>query len=205
MKNWKNQLTYFFKTQLTIMLVFNFFLLLAYIPFIIFSFVVFNMLEVKKGLDIYSYAACAVPVIVFFCCGVYYKNAKTYYLSSFTPRHILFGAGKKDSIKPPIVRPTNIILRYLPIIFPLIYTLVCGLFYEKVRFNPLILLVNTPYNWIFLTPAWYMVFSESRLNSLFLPIILPGVSYFFFFAGYLLGDKTPFKKFLKDKSKQANK
>ena len=201
----KNGWLYFLKTQLTVTLVFNFFLLIAYIPFIVFSFVVFNMLDVQKGMDLYSYVACAVPVIVFFCCGVYYKNAKTYYLSSFTPRHILFGAGKKDSVKPPIIKPKNIILQYLPIIFPLIYTLVCALFYEKARFNPLILLVNTPYNWIFLTPAWYMVFSESRINSLFLPIILPAISYSFFFVGYLVGHKLFFIRFFNDKSRKTNK
>lgn len=193
----KNGLIYFLKTQLTVTLVFNFFLLIAYIPFIIFSFVVFNMLDVQKGLDIYSYVACAVPVIVFFWCGVYYKNAKTYYLSSLTPRKVLFGTGKKDAIKPPIIRPKNIIMRYLPIIFPLVYTLVCGLFYEKARFNPFVLLVHTPYNWIFLTPAWYMIFSESSLNSLFLPIILPAVSYSFFFIGYLIGHKSFFHRFFR--------
>jgi hypothetical protein len=155
------------------------------------------MLDVQKGMALYSYVACAVPVIVFFCCGVYYKNAKTYYLASLTPRHILFGTNKDGRAKPPIIRPKNIVWRYLPIVFPLIYTLACTLFYEQARFNPFILLVNAPYNWIFLTPAWYMIFSETSLNSLFFPIILPAVSYFFFLIGYLLGDKPLFSRFVK--------
>lgn len=198
----KKSLTYFFKTQLTIMLVFNFVLLLAYIPLIIFSMVVFGMLGVQKGMDIYSYAACAVPVIVFFCCGVYYKNAKNYYLSYVTPRFILYAAGKTYKSKSAIEKPENILLRYLPIIFPIIYTLVCALFYGESRFNQLILLVNVPYNWIFLTPAWYMVFSDSKLNSLFFPIILPVITYTFFLFGYMLGDKAIFNRFFKEKSKK---
>ncbi|HZK39418.1 MAG TPA: hypothetical protein VFD23_04625 [Clostridia bacterium] len=191
----KNRLIYFFKTQLTVTLVFNFFLLLAYIPFIVFSFVVFNILDVQKGLDLYAYVACTVPIIVFFCCGVYYKNAKTYYVSSLTPRNVLLGTGKKGAIKPPIIRPKNIIMQYLPIVFPLMYTLACSFFYEKARFNPFVLLIHIPYNWIFLTPAWYMIFGESRLNSLTLPIVLPAVSYFFFLIGYLLGHKPFFNRF----------
>ncbi len=197
----KNSIAYFFKTQLTIMLVFNFVLLIAYIPLIIFSLVVFGMLHVQKGMDAYSYVACAVPIIVFFCCGVYYKNAKNYYLSYVTPRYLLFAAGKTYKSKSAIVRPENIFLRYLPIIFPVVYTLVCALFYGEARFNQLILLINIPYNWIFLTPAWYMVFSNSNLNSFFFPIILPVITYSFFFIGYVLGDKAMFKRFFKEKIK----
>ena len=200
----KNSLVYFFKTQLTITLVFNFFLLIAYIPFVVFSFVVFDMLEVQKGTDIYAYIACAVPVIVFFCCGVYYRNARHYYLSSLSPSSILFGTGKNIKPKIPIVKPANIVMRYLPIVFPLLYTLACGIFYDQTRFNQLLLLVNIPYNWIFLTPAWYMIFSNASVNSLYFPIILPAVSYFFFFAGFLSGELSLFDRFFNNKKKQAS-
>lgn len=186
------------------MLVFNFVLLIAYIPLIIFSLIVFGMLDVQKGMDAYSYIACAVPVLVFFCCGVYYKNAKHYYLSYVTPRFILYAAGKTYKSKSVIVKPANIIMRYIPIVFPVIYTLGCGFFYEQARFNPLILLVNVPYNWIFLTPAWYLVFSGSALNSLFFPIILPIITYSFFLLGYLLGGLPLFDRFFKDKRKKAS-
>lgn len=199
----KNSLAYFFRTQLTVMLVFNFFLLLAYIPFVVFSFFVFDMLEVQRGMDTHAYVACAVPVIVFFCCGVYYRNARHYYLSSLSPGSILFGTGKNSRPKIPIIKPENLILRYLPIVFPLLYTLVCGIFYDQTRFNQLLLLVNIPFNWIFLTPAWYMIFSHSGINSLYFPIILPAVSYFVFFLGYLSGGLPVFNRFFKDTRKKA--
>jgi len=198
-------LNYFFRTQLTVMLVFNFFLLLAYIPFVVFSFFVFDMLDVQNGTETYAYVACAVPVIVFFCCGVYYRNARHYYLSSLSPSSILFGTGKNSKPKIPIVKPANVIMRYLPILFPLLYTVFCSFFYEQARFNQLLLLVNIPYNWIFLTPVWYMIFSSSSLNSLFFPIILPAVSYFFFFAGFLSGESSLFDRFFKDRRKKASK
>ena len=199
----KNSLTYFFKTQLTVMLAFNFFLLIAYIPFVVFSFFVFDVLAVQKGLDAYAYITCAVPVIVFFCCGVYYRRASNYYLSSLSPRSLLFGPGKSDKPKIPIVKPANPVLRFIPIVFPLLYTLACGIFYDQTRFNQLLLLVNIPYNWIFLTPAWYMIFGNSSVNSLYFPIILPAVSYFVFFLGYLSGGSSVFNRFFKDKRKKA--
>ncbi len=197
----KNSLIYFLKTQLTIIFTFNFILLIAYIPLIIFSMIVFGMMNVQRGMDAYSYVACAVPVIVFFCCGVYYKNTKYYSLSSVLPKFVFFAAGKDFKGKTEIVKPGNIILRYLPVVFPLIYTLVTGLFYEKVKFHQIVLLVNVPYNWIFLTPAWYMIFSGSTLNSLFFPIILPMISYFMFIIGYAFGDKSIFIRFFKEKKK----
>lgn len=200
----KNSLTYFFKTQLTVMLVFNFFLLLAFIPFVVFSFVVFDMLDVQRGMDTFAYIACAVPVIVFFCCGVYYRNARYYYLSSLSPGSIIFGTGKNSKPKTPIVKPVNLIVRYLPVVFPLLYTLACGIFYDQTRFNQLLLLVNIPYNWIFLTPAWYMIFSNASINSLYFPIILSAISYFIFFLGFLLGASPVFNRFFKDRNKTAS-
>lgn len=195
--------SYFFKTQLTIMVLFNFILLLAYIPLILFSLIVFGMLDVNGGSQAYSVVACAVPVIVLFCCGVYYRNAKNYYFSHLVPRFFSYASGKQGLNKKPIIKPKSAIVRYVSAAFPIVYLLLICLFYEQARFNPLILLVNLPYNWIFLTPAWYLVFSETTLNDLFFPVFLPLAAYVFFFVGYLTGNLRVFDRFFRDKKKRV--
>lgn len=135
----------------------------------------------------YSYLAAAVPVLVFFFFGLYYRNARHYYLSYVTPRFFLYSSGKTYKSKTPIQRPENALLNHFPAVFPLLYTLLATYLYQRARFSQLYMLVNLPYNWIRATPIWYFVFGNSKINTFMFPMVLSCLTYAAFVLGYFLG------------------
>ncbi|HRT82467.1 MAG TPA: hypothetical protein P5127_04845, partial [Oscillospiraceae bacterium] len=154
----KKDLNYFLKTQLSVILLFNFLLFMSYFPFVIFSLVYFYMYDKPAEPLAYSYFVSAVPLLVFFFSGLYYRNARHYYLSYVTPRFFLYSSGKTYKSKTPIERPQNIFMRHFPAFFPLLYSLAALYLYPRARFSPFYMLVNLPYNWIRVTPIWFFVF-----------------------------------------------
>ncbi|HOO25764.1 MAG TPA: hypothetical protein PKW24_04065 [Clostridiales bacterium] len=183
----KKDLNYFLKTQLSVILLFNFLLFMSYFPFVIFSLVYFYMYDKPAEPLAYSYFVSAVPLLVFFFSGLYYRNARHYYLSYVTPRFFLYSSGKTYKSKTPIERPQNIFMRHFPAFFPLLYSLAALYLYPRARFSPFYMLVNLPYNWIRVTPIWFFVFGNSKLNTFMFPMVLSCLTYAAFALGYLIG------------------